>query len=46
MEYHRGPEALLPKLEAAGYEVEMGPAQGPVGLLKAISRRASGPSGA
>ncbi len=46
MEYHRGPEALLPKLEAAGYDVEMEPSEGSVGLLKAISRRASGPSAA
>lgn len=50
MEFHRGPEALLPKLEAAGYDVEMGPGtggkSGPVGLLKAVSRRPSGPSAA
>jgi hypothetical protein len=42
MEYHRGPAPLLPALEAAGYEVEMAQAAGPVGLLRAVSRRAWG----
>lgn len=41
MEYHRGPDPLRAQLEAAGYAIEMGPAKGPVGLLKAVSRKAS-----
>lgn len=35
MEYHRGSGPLLPALERAGYEVELAPSQGPVGLLAA-----------
>lgn len=35
MEYHRGPGPLLGHLERDGYRVELGSADGPVGLLSA-----------
>lgn len=35
MEYHRGPEPILQHLLKAGYEVELQPGSGPVGLLSA-----------
>jgi len=35
MEFHQGPERVLPALAAAGYRCEMGPRHGEVGLLYA-----------